>query len=196
MSTQRAELLTAPTIEPVTLPDLKYHLNVDGTHDDPLIVRIAQTARAYVEEHTRTKLVRQQWRVYMDYHLMETSLWPAKVQEVAQVQYVDEDGATQTVATSVYDVDIPNQRLLLAYDQTWPTTRHQRNAAWMDVWSGFYVSGNSPLDLTGNIPDDLLGAIYMLSDHMYEHRGVSVAPGFGQDPVFRALLAPHRRYER
>lgn len=188
------ELLTDPDREPVDLVDLKWHLNVDTDDDDPLILRIGKAARAYVEEHTRTKLVRQKWRVFLDWNLHEIDFEPSPVQEVDQVQYVDGDGVTQTVSTSIYTVDIPRQRLLLAYDQTWPTTRNQRNAAWVDVWTGFYDAGNSPIDIVGDIPDDLKGAIFMLADHMYEHRGVSVAPGFGQDPVFAALLAPHRRY--
>lgn len=190
------QLLSAPAVEPISIIDAKWHLNVEHDDDDPLINRMIGSARAYVEEHTRTRLVRQSWRTFMDYSLQEIDLVPNHVQEVIQVQYVDEDGATQTVTSSVYEVDIPRQRLHLAYDQVWPTTRHQRNAAWVDVWTGYYVATNSPLDLTGDIPADLRGAIYMLLDHLYENRGLLVPRSFGQDPVFNALIGPHRVMNR
>ena len=190
------ELLTYPSVEPVSLERAKWHLSVDHDDDDPLIMDQIRAARAFVEAHTGTKLVRQAWRVYFDDGLYERDTVPPPVQEITQIQYIDIDGNTQTVASSVYELDRNRQKLRLAYNQVWPQTRTQANAAWMDVWSGYYTPTTSPLLLTGEIPTDLTGAILMLVDHLYEHRGREIANNMQDNPAFMQLIAPHRWMNR
>ena len=189
----RAEqLLTQPTVMPVTLAQAKWHLNIDHDDDDPLIADQIRSATAFVESHTQTKLVRQKWRVFMDYALDERDLTPPPVQEIEQIQYIDGDGVTQTLSSTVYGLDRNRQKLLLAYDQVWPTPRYQLNAAWMDVWTGYYDPANSPINITGEIPLDLKAAVFMLVDLLYEQRSVIVPPNMGSNPAFMGMISPHR----
>ena len=190
------ELQTAPSVEPVSLERAKWHLSVDHDDDDPIIMDQIRAARGFVEAVTGSRLVRQKWRVYFDNGLYERDTVPPPVQEIDQIQYIDIDGVTQTVATSVYELDKARQRLRLQYNQVWPQTRTQANAAWMDVWSGYYTPSNSPLLLTGEIPNDLSGAILMLVDHLYEHRGTQIDSRMQENPAFMHLITPHRYFNR
>ena len=146
---------TEPTREPVTLAEAKQNAAIDHDDDDALVSRMITSARKHVEMITNRVLVRQKWRLYLDHGLQAFELQPATVQEVDQIQYVDTDGNTQTLATSVYTVDIPRQAVYLAYNQSWPATRTVRNAAWADVWAGYYKTDSSPIDVLADMPEDI-----------------------------------------
>lgn len=191
------QLLTAPVREPILLQDAKDHIDVETNEHDPQIMRYIAAARAYVEEHIRKKIIRQQWRIYLDHGLREIDLVPNEVQEVAQVQYIDADGATQTLSASVYEVDIPRQKLLLGYGQTWPTTRGKANDAWVDVWCGYYDAATSPINLVSRIPADIYQAMMLIVDDSFEHRGSKITGTVVTDNrMLNAMLAPHRLYHR
>ena len=96
------------------------------------------------------------------------ALIPGAVREVDQIQYVDADGATQTVSTSVYAVDIAGQQVLRAYQQTWPTPRYQANAVWVDVWAGMYDETASPIDTKSDIPAIIRQAIMVQVEDFYD----------------------------
>ena len=129
---------TEPTAEPVTLEDAKAHLIVEHDEDDYLIASMISAARKHIEARCNRVLVRQKWRLYMDYGFSAFNLCPHTVQEVEGIYYLDTDGAEQTLSSSVYTVDIPRQQVYLAYSQSWPGTRTVENAVWADVWAGYY----------------------------------------------------------
>ena len=188
-------LQTAPEDEPITLELAKEHLVYEDDDDDGLIYELIQAARNHVELVCNRKLVRQQWRQYFDYGFGEVDLAPNRVQEVEQIQYIDGDGATQTLDTSVYEVDIPRQKVLLAYGQSWPTTRAQRNSFWIDVWSGEYKTDNSPIDITEDIPKGLKSAMLLLIGEMYKNREVTSDIAVHENKTFDALVQPHVHYQ-
>lgn len=185
---------TEPTAEPVTLQEAKAHLVVEHTEDDYLISLMIVSARKHIEQRCGRVIVRQKWRLFFDYSMHSFELWPPMAQEVEQIQYLDGDGATQTLSSSVYTVDIPRQQVYLAYGQSWVSTRFVRNAIWADVWSGYYKL-SSPIDQLVDIPQDIKNAILILIAEMYEHRTVNVigqtVAGLG---TFDALVQPHIVY--
>lgn len=185
-------ILTEPSVEPVTLAEVKAHLVIEHTESDEQLVSMITAARRHVEQVTRRALVRQQWRQYLDRFTYEIALAPAPVREVAQVQYIDEDGATQTVATSVYDFNEAEQVIRLAFGQTWPAARWHPNAVWVDVWSGYYNAASSPIPLRADVPRDIRQAIMMVIDDLYEHRGKAVVGTiYSNTKTIEALLAPY-----
>lgn len=187
-------ILTEPTIEPVSLGEAKDHLIVEHNEDDPVIYSMISAARRHVEARCNRVLVRQKWRIYLDNQLQDFKLEPFEVQEVEQIQYVDIDGATQTVSSSVYTVDIPRQCVYEAYAQTWPDARWQENAAWADVWAGEYKTSDSPVDITAHIPEDLKSVIKLMVTDLYENRGKSSETQLFNNDTYDALLAPHVVY--
>lgn len=188
-------LLTAPEDEPITLELAKEHLVCEDDDDDGLIYELIQAARNHVEKVCNKKLVRQEWRQYFDYGFKECELAPYKVQEVTQIQYIDGDGVTQTLDTSIYEVDIPRQQILLAYGESWPTVRSQRNSWWVDAWSGEYLTSNSPIDITEDIPKSLKSAMLLLIGEMYKNREVTSDIAVHENKTFDALVAPHVYYQ-
>lgn len=187
-------LLSAPSLEPVTLEVAKWHLVVDHDEDDLLIYNAIKAARQHIEARCNRAIVRQKWRIYRDGGLGAMKLQPAMVREVEQVQYIDTAGATQTLASSVYTFDVPRQELYLAYGQSWPSARAIASSVWADVWAGEYTVA-SPVDILAEIPEDIKTAILMMVEDLYEHRGRQSEISLYGNRAFDALIRPYVTYE-
>jgi len=59
-------LLTGPSLEPVTLAEMKLWLKIDGSADDTVINALIVSARLSVEAVTKRILITQSWRVVLD----------------------------------------------------------------------------------------------------------------------------------
>lgn len=189
-------LLTAPTVEPVSLPEAKDHLGLQTADFDAAIFRFIATARRHVEARTQRAIVRQKWRLYLDAFQDELALEPQPVQEIDQIQYIDSDGATQTLSTSIYELDVAGQRLLKAYNQTWPATRSQANAVWVDVWAGYYDPSTSPVKVLASIPEDLKSAILLMVGHQDQNREKGIiGTSYVELPDFDYLIQPYRVFQ-
>jgi len=184
-------LITAPTVEPVSLSEAKQHLNVEHDDDDARISRMITAARRYVEAKTNSAIVRQKWRISVDVFSCELYLRKTPAQEIAAVQYIDTDGATQTASTALYELDRPAGILRLAYNQTWPNTQYQANAVWVDFWAGNYDPTASPVSIEADIPSDLQIAILMMVEHLYSNAGVKSEVELFSNPAFDMLCQPY-----
>jgi len=162
------KLVTKPTAEPVTLEEAKSQCKVTFTDDDVELDRLIIAARAQVENITRQRIVRQKWRLYFRNFSDIMEVAPAYVREVDTIQYIDGDGATQTAATSLYDVDVSGQRVIRAYSQVWPAVRYQENAVWIDVWVGMYDETASPVSNLADIEEPIKQAVLMIVQAMYD----------------------------
>jgi hypothetical protein len=62
------QLVTAPTVEPLALTDVKPHLRVDTamTDDDALITAMITAVRMHAESVTRRALCTQSWKMVLD----------------------------------------------------------------------------------------------------------------------------------
>lgn len=67
------QLLTGPSIEPITLAEAKAFLRVEHNDDDAMIKALIAGARAQIEWHTRRIMNTQTWRPVRD-------AWPASGQ--------------------------------------------------------------------------------------------------------------------
>lgn len=155
------KILTQPSVEPISLYDCADRLRLEVGDDTRMMTALIKGARQYVETRIGQKIVRQKWRAYWNCFHDEMLLLPYTVRELVQIQYVDTDGATQTLSSSYYTADIPGQVVRLAYDQTWPSTRDDYNAVWVDVWSGMYDETASPVNVETSVPEDLKQAIVL-----------------------------------
>ena len=82
-----------------------------------------------------------------------------------EIVEIDTDGATQTVSSSVYDVDIDQEpgRLRLAYSESWPSDRRSTPNSVIIR----FVAGYGDADA---VPETIKAAIKLLVGHLYEHR--------------------------
>lgn len=120
-----SRLVTAPTVEPITVAELRQHAQWDSTDTDTVFASYIAAARQYVEKRRRVALVNQTWRLTADCFPEDAiELWPCPVSSVSSITYVDEAGDTQTLSASLYRVDLTTYpaRITPAADQVWPAT--------------------------------------------------------------------------
>jgi uncharacterized phiE125 gp8 family phage protein len=166
-------LVTAPAAEPVSLADVKLHLRVDSTAEDDLIAGLITAARDYLEAFTRRAIPRQTWDWKLDAFPCGSEFYLPKAPcaSVTSITYIDTDGTSQTLATSVYDTDLPTGpmaragRVFLKYQQVWPQTRSIPNAVTVRFVAGYADSATDPY------PDMLKICI---KEHVRAHYGRGV----------------------
>lgn len=159
----------APTVEPVSLEDMKIHLRVDGEDEDGLIASWIKAARQLTETATKRQLVTATWKLYLPaFPSGDGTIYLPypPLDAVAQngIAYVDTDGADQTVASTVYTEDAQScpGRITLAYAQTWPSTRSVVNAVTITYDCGYGAPSA--------VPEGLKAAMRLLVGHWYEWR--------------------------
>ena len=185
-------LVTAATSEPVTVDEMREHLRLDGDDDDAYVSDCITAARTWVEGQTKRGILTQTWDYYIDYawpyycgsHRINLPLNPvqaisASSPEIFQITYVDDDGATQTLAQSQYTlVDrLHGSYIVPAYNIEWPTVRYVPEAIKVR-----FVVGES------TAPADLKRAIMVLAGHYYEMRET----GAGAPRAVEAMISPYR----
>lgn len=167
------KLITAPSVEPLTLNEAKIHLRIDTspatTHpDDSLITGHIKAARKWCENFQRRTYVTQTWDLFLDCfpdtdHI-DIPLPP--LQSVSYVKYKDGSGTLQTLSSEYYIVDTNKEpgRIALAYGQSWPSTYGEIQ----DVQIRF-VCGYG--DAAADVPDEIKSAMYLKISDLYENRG-------------------------
>ncbi len=134
-------LITGPAAEPISLTEAKAHLRVTGADDDTLITALIAAARKWVENYTRRALVlsEMEWKLDEFDPLLRVPVSPLR--SVVSITYVDENGADQTLATTVYAVDTVSEpgRIVEEYDQEWPDTYDTLNAVTVRFKAGHVV---------------------------------------------------------
>lgn len=161
-------LSTAPTVEPVTLADAQIYMRIlpDGDtptdKDSTLLLSLIMAARTECERFTSRAFINQSWTLTLDAFPFSGLSGPGRAIKlprsplisVTSVQYVDTSGVTQTLATTVYDVDTSCEpgRIGEAYGQIWPVTRWKLNAITIIFMSGYGATAAS-------VPDEIKTAI-------------------------------------
>ena len=131
----------APYVEPVTLAQAKRQCREDGTDEDTFITSLIPVARQYVETYCNQQLVAATFEQKLDHFPCGNRIclnWPPLI-GTPVITYIDTDGTTQTLSTSVYEVNtrsLPGY-IKLAYNQFWPTTRCQQDAVTITFTAGF-----------------------------------------------------------
>ena len=155
----------APTVEPLSTADAKTHLRVDHSEEDGLIDDYVEAARRQVELFTRRALVNTTFTLKLDAFPVEIRTPRSPLSSVTSITHIDCDGNSQTVASSVYDVDTDTEpgRIFLKFDQSWPDTRTINNAVTVTFVAGFGSAASS-------VPESLRSAVRLLAAHYYEQR--------------------------
>lgn len=181
-------VVTAPTVEPVTVIEAKTHLRVTSTAEDTLIAGRIKAARRWVERYCRRGLMTQTLRLRMDEFPDDGDAvirlpWGTAT-SVTSITYVDGVGTTQTLATDHYQTDLDSvpARIAPAYGYCWPVTRCQFAAVTVT-----YVVGSATAD------DDVKAALLMVLADLYENREASIiGASYIANPAVQSLLAAHR----
>jgi len=168
-------LQTAPDTEPITLAELKAHIDYTASDRDDYLNALIAVSRRYVERRTERSLYTQTWQLALDSfpgNLGTIVLPRGPVQSITTVAYVDSNGDDQTVSADDYQLDNNREpaRLAPARTSTWPSSDPDTLAAVKIT----YVTG---WDDEANIPDDFKHAIKLLASHFFENPSAVTVEG-------------------
>lgn len=164
----QVRVYTAPTVEPVTLAEVKIDLRVDHGNDDNLLTTLIVAARQRAEELSSRSFVNRT----LDLRL---AAWPSGVTielkfpplvSVTSITYYDEDNVVGTVSASDYIVvnDVEPGLIQLTPTASWPSTVLRRS--WPITVR--YVAGYGAA--AANTPEHYKQLIRALVAHRYEFR--------------------------
>lgn len=182
-------LITAPTVEPVTLAEAKLHLRVDHADEDSHIRSLIIAAREHAQNATSRAFVGQTWRLSMDCFpdVIRTPRPP--LTSVTSIAYTDTAGASQTLSASAYTVDTYSEpgRIVPAFGQSWPATRDIPNAVIVTYVAGYGAGA------AADVPQPIRQAILLLVGHWYANREGVLTGTISKEIEFAvsALLAPY-----
>ena len=176
------KLVTAPSIEPVTLAEAKEHLKIDHGDEDTYITNLITAARRYCEKYTRLALIEQTWAWTLD-------RWPAGKDTCDQnlapalrggdkrfidfpitpllsitsiTTYDDLDNATIWAASNYYTSSAQG-RIYRRTGTSWPAVGRVGDGIEIVFKAGFG-------SLASDVPAPLRQGLLQLIAHLYEHR--------------------------
>lgn len=144
-------LITAPSVEPVTLAEAKLQCKVDAdlTADDALIDGLIAAVREQAEHEIGGALVTQTWERTLDAFpvaggAIELGMPP--VQSITSVKYLDAAGAEQTLVNTAYTLDAVAAPgwVLPAAGTDWPATGDYANAVRVRFVAGYGAAAAVP----------------------------------------------------
>jgi uncharacterized phiE125 gp8 family phage protein len=174
----------APLHEPVSLAQAKRHLRVEQDDDDTLIAAYVAAARSWCEGYAHRAFLYQKVTAYADdfAEVMELPLTP--VLAVESLTYVDDSGATQTVAPALYQVDTSTGRIVLDYNQTWPSCRGYYHDVTVTYQAGYAQNYTCDTDDDGNSILVVPGHTYRANDAVMVYSDGDVPDGLDADTVY------------
>lgn len=180
--------ITPAAVEPVLVADLKAQVRQDFAVDDAILTRMLASARAFVENYTRLRLITQEVEFRRDGlgGLIDLPIGP--VQEVTEITYLDSAGGSQVLAPELWRVrkTVFPWQIIPAHLATWPSVLPDFDTVGITMTVGFGDAGS-------DVPPDIIGAILSMAAHLYEHREAVVSgAAVAQLPLgVQDMLRPH-----
>lgn len=147
IKTTRPELVTGPTLLPVTLEQARTQvfLASDDTIHDTELADLLATAVEQWESDTDSVLMSRTLRVYFEAFGDDEIYLPSRpIISIASVKYYDDSDTLQTLATSVYDLDKSARAVRLKWNQVWPSTSTRWDAAQVNYVAGYSSANDVP----------------------------------------------------
>jgi uncharacterized phiE125 gp8 family phage protein len=174
-------------IWPVTLEDLKLHIQLDHSAEDSLLEfgkgGWLAAATIEIERRGQISLVQQRWRVLLDYLPSDETIHLTRgpVTAITVVKYLDASGVEQTLAGSNYRPILKGKARGLYFAETTSgiSLADGPGVVWVDYVAGFGISADS-------VPAPWRALVAGLANYYYERRGL--VAGGGIDEAFERML--------
>ena len=186
-------VVTAPTTEVITLAEAKAHLRQVFSDDDIYIEnQLIPMARQLVEGHTNRALVPQRIRIGKDGFCSTVKLPRLPFAGNLEVKYLDENGAPQTLAQTVYHLNqyVEPHQVTLVSGQSWPTISRVPGGVTYEYDVGYADAAAVPAPLKQWMLL-AIGAMYDHRDELTAGAEVYCLP----DDFMRLLWQPYMVYE-
>lgn len=163
------KLIISPTVEPVTLAEVKVHTQVEHTADDALISVLISAARQDVEHRLGRSLITQTWEQILDKFSDPIYLPNSPIASITSIKYIDSAGVEQTIVSTAYTLDMDNEpgRAKPAFGVAWPTPRTQPNAVRVRYIAGYGADGT-------NVPAAIKNWIMLRVKALYDIRSTLI----------------------
>lgn len=142
-------LITAPTVEPVTLAEAKLHCRIDAdlTAEDAIVSALITAARERCEHEIGRAIITQTWERVLDAFPNDDDilLGMPTVQSIESVKYIDTAGVERTASVASYLLDNADQGwAIVANGAAWPATADTANAVRVRFISGWTAPAAVP----------------------------------------------------
>ncbi|MCH8347366.1 MAG: phage head-tail connector protein [Proteobacteria bacterium] len=175
-------LVTAPSVEPVTLAEAKEHLKIDHADEDTYITNLITAARRFCEKYTRLALIEQTWKWTFDHwpgimdvcdetlpltlrggdvRFVEVPVTPL-ISVTSITTYDDQDTATVWAASNYY-TSSPQGRIYRRTGASWPSSGRAGDGIEFVFKAGFGTAAS-------DVPTPLRQGLLQLIAHLYENR--------------------------
>lgn len=182
---------TPPESEPVTVSELKAHLNIVHDEDNNYLKGIIIAARGYVETFIRRALITQTIEARFDrFGGWVIELERAPLDSVVSINYINTAGVLTLLDPADYVVDKYSTpgRVVPASGKSWPSTDSEApNAVIVQYVAGYGTSRES-------VPQELKHGLLMQAAHFYENREPTAFGGIVTKipATVEALIGPYR----
>jgi len=175
----------APAEEPVTLLETKSFMKIRDsmTEADPDISRLIEAARDQYEQDTRIQLVDATYTLKLNRFPAgpgTIELPRPPLSSVTSIQYVDENGTTQTLSALLYQTDTdrwPGRVVPDADEITWPLTKiGEINAVTITFVAGYGEASD--------VPERHKREIKMMVLYMFDHPDAATEKRMHVDPIY------------
>lgn len=185
-------LTSAPSVEPVTLDEVKAHLRVDGAEDDAALTALIPAARIFIERALGRALLTQGWSLTLDAWpdgpFLVLPIGPVQAVSLVTTYAADDTGTAFAAAHTFLDVASDPPRLVLRGSQPWPAPGRRANGIEIALTAGYGDTG-------ADVPDPLRHALLLLIAHWFERREPVVLDGAPAEvpATVAGLLTAYRR---
>lgn len=187
---RRAVRSTNPTSEPVSLTDAKKQVEVAGSDHDDHLALLIEAARLQWERDTQRVLIEHTWVLKMD-GFREFKFSERPVASITSVSYYDTANASQTLATSIYQLDDAENAFRLKVDQVFPATYSRFDAVTVTYVAGEHSDSSTVPAL------DKQAMLLLIANYFDPNRedvyGVNMGDALGRISAYERLVRLNTR---
>jgi uncharacterized phiE125 gp8 family phage protein len=161
-----------PTVEPITVSELKFWARIDGSDEDTVLGGIITTARKNLEHYIKRTLIQTTIQLYMDSWDFDSYELPySPVISISAVETLDEsDTATVYSSSNYYLVKGNPYKIAIKQDSTNPLNTERD-------YGGFRITYLAGYGTTAaDVPQALKDAVATWATYIYENRDPNPEP--------------------
>lgn len=174
----------SPASEPLSLSEAKQHLCIVAADDnsDAEVLRLIRAAREQWEHDTQSLTVsRTVTEKLSEFPDEDWRFYYSPVSSITSITYYDTANASQTLSSSIYELDAPNRMINLAVDQDYPLIETRWDAVTIT-----YVAGET------QVAEIAKQAMKLTLDYLFELKGLTKE----KDATYMAYENLVKRYQR